>query len=484
MGFTLNSMTMLALTLAVGIVIDDAIVVLENIYRFIEEKGMPPMQAAVEATREIGLAVMATTLSLVAIFVPVAFMGGIVGRFMKSFGLTMAFAMIVSLLVSFTLTPMMAARWLKVKPRQGMAIVVCATRSIRVFRPIDRGYTRLLEWSMAHRGWWRWRPCWCSSRACRSSDGEQELHAAGRHVRVRDRPARPRGHQPRGDRRLANRVAAAVRRIPEVDYTMVTVAGDEAPARGTWRRLREAAAARCAERDQFAVIERGARARSCRDTRRPVRTVGAPTGGIGGGRRRRRRRRHPVRDAGPRPRPSCSESERLAGGGTRADSRAGGRGHQPERRQAGAVRAHRSAQGGRPRRAGLRRAEALRLLVGGDQVTTYNEGGEQYEVHVRATRATARPRRPSAQLTVPSSRLGSVTLNNLARFDAGVGASEINRLNRQRQVTVGAGSAARARRRPGRTQMLRGRRELASARSTASASPAGRASSTARPRTS
>ena len=86
-GFTLNSMTMLALTLAVGIVIDDAIVVLENIYRFVEEKGRPPMQAAVEATREIGLAVLATTLSLVAIFVPVGFMGGIVGRFMTSFGL-------------------------------------------------------------------------------------------------------------------------------------------------------------------------------------------------------------------------------------------------------------------------------------------------------------------------------------------------------------------------------------------------------------
>src|SRR5262245_30212826 len=114
MGFTLNVMTMLALTLSVGIVIDDAIVVLENIYRFIEEKHENQFEAAVEATREIGLAVLATTLSLVAIFVPVAFMGGIVGRFMKSFGLTMAFAIMVSLLVSFTLTPMLSARWLKV----------------------------------------------------------------------------------------------------------------------------------------------------------------------------------------------------------------------------------------------------------------------------------------------------------------------------------------------------------------------------------
>src|SRR5437870_8850709 len=121
MGFTLNSMTMLALTLSVGIVIDDAIVVLENIYRFIEEKHDNQLQAAVDATKEIGLAVLATTLSLVAIFVPVGFMGGIVGRFMKSFGLTMAFAILVSLLVSFTLTPMLSARWLRVDRSGGKA---------------------------------------------------------------------------------------------------------------------------------------------------------------------------------------------------------------------------------------------------------------------------------------------------------------------------------------------------------------------------
>src|SRR3982751_796667 len=146
--FTLNSMTMLALTLAVGIVIDDAIVVLENIYRFVDEKGMSRMEAAIEATREIGLAVLATTLSLVAIFVPVGFMGGIVGRFMKSFGLTMAFAIMVALLVIFTLTPMLAARWLKVdahgKDRH-------SSKDSRLFHAVDAFYTRLLEWSMAHR---------------------------------------------------------------------------------------------------------------------------------------------------------------------------------------------------------------------------------------------------------------------------------------------------------------------------------------------
>jgi len=117
LGYSLNQMTMLALTLMVGIVIDDAIVVLENIYRFVEEKGMDPFRAAIEGTREIGLAVLATTLSLLAVFIPVGFMNGIVGRFMSSFGLTSAAAIAVSLIVSFTLTPMLAARWIKAPKR-------------------------------------------------------------------------------------------------------------------------------------------------------------------------------------------------------------------------------------------------------------------------------------------------------------------------------------------------------------------------------
>jgi hydrophobic/amphiphilic exporter-1 (mainly G- bacteria), HAE1 family len=118
MGFTLNTITLLAFTLCVGIVIDDAILVLENIYRFMTEKNMSPKQAAVEATNEIGLAVLATTLSLIAIFLPVGFMSGILGRFMSSFGLTMAFAIFISLIVAFTLTPMLSSRWLS-NPNEG-----------------------------------------------------------------------------------------------------------------------------------------------------------------------------------------------------------------------------------------------------------------------------------------------------------------------------------------------------------------------------
>src|ERR1035441_10636642 len=150
MGFTLNQITMLALTLMVGIVIDDAIIVLENIFRFMEEKGMPPFQAAIEGTREIGLAVMATTMSLLAVFVPVGFMGGIVGRFMSSFGLTSAFAIAVSLLVSFTLTPMLSSRF--IKPPDPAAKGQHSSKESFLFKHLDAWYTRMLTWSMAHRG--------------------------------------------------------------------------------------------------------------------------------------------------------------------------------------------------------------------------------------------------------------------------------------------------------------------------------------------
>jgi HAE1 family hydrophobic/amphiphilic exporter-1 len=153
LDFTLNSVTMLALVLMVGIVIDDAIVVLENIFRFIEEKRMRPFEAARAATAEIGLAVMATTFSLVVIFVPVSFMSSISGRFLYQFGLTAAVAVLVSLLVSFTLTPMMSARLLR--PRVGPAgegPTAEEPRSRRGFYAwIDRVYARLLRWSMRHR---------------------------------------------------------------------------------------------------------------------------------------------------------------------------------------------------------------------------------------------------------------------------------------------------------------------------------------------
>ncbi len=144
MGFTLNNITMLGLILAIGIVIDDAVVVHENIFRHMEEDGMDGMAAARIGTNEIALAVMATSLSLIVIFLPIAFMGGIVGRFFSSFGLTVAFAVAMSLFVSFTLTPMLCRRFLKLEPRHaggnGNVHKHSSSKSGFFWRMIDGGY--------------------------------------------------------------------------------------------------------------------------------------------------------------------------------------------------------------------------------------------------------------------------------------------------------------------------------------------------------
>src|SRR5207302_8063136 len=243
MGFTLNQITMLALTLMVGIVIDDAVVVLENIFRFIEEKGVPPFQAAIEGTREIGMAVTATTLSLLAVFLPVGFMAGIVGRFMSSFGFTSSFAIAVSLIVSFTLTPMLAARLIKRKKsapakdsirksddeRSSLAefkdkYEQASSKQGRFYRPIDRTYTGMLRWAMGH----RWAIVLLSLFVIVSIvplfmfvgknflplDDQSQFEL---NVRA------PEGYTLSATSALAERMAADVRKLPGVTDTLVTI---------------------------------------------------------------------------------------------------------------------------------------------------------------------------------------------------------------------------------------------------------------------
>src|SRR5258707_11900466 len=244
MGFTLNQITMLALTLMVGIVIDDAVVVLENIFRYIEEKGMPPFQAAIEGTREIGMAVTATTLSLLAVFLPVGFMAGIVGRFMSSFGFTSSFAIAVSLIVSFTLTPMLAARMIKRKKsgpaknpvrkadaddRGSLAEFKdkydqASSKQSRFYRPIDRTYTWMLKWSMGH----RWAIVLLSLLVIVSTvplfmfvgknflpvDDQSQFEINAR---------TPEGSTLSSTSSLAERIAADMRKLPGVTDTLVTI---------------------------------------------------------------------------------------------------------------------------------------------------------------------------------------------------------------------------------------------------------------------
>ncbi|MCA9525897.1 MAG: efflux RND transporter permease subunit, partial [Myxococcales bacterium] len=255
MGLTLNMITLLALTLAVGIVIDDAIVVLENIVRFIEEKGLPPMQAVLEGTREIGLAVMATTLSLVAVFLPVGFMGGIMGRFLGSFGLTMAVAVLISLFVAFTLTPMLSARWLKRGKGHAAPMHPPATpapiqrrkeekQRFRAWRTGEAGselknawyeafYLKVLAFSMGHR--------WVVGLAIIAAMGS--IGVVGKRLATGFLPDDDEGRfeitleAPQGTalartELLAERLGRELRALPGVEHTVVQVGAPEGDASG------------------------------------------------------------------------------------------------------------------------------------------------------------------------------------------------------------------------------------------------------------
>ncbi len=151
LGFTLNMMTLLGLSLAIGLLIDDAVVVRENIFKHLE-RGVPPKEAAERGTQEIALSVLATTLTIVAVFVPVAFMDGIVGMFFKQFGLTVSAAVMISLFVAFTLDPMLSARFSKTvdHTKQGWAAAVKRPFEY-VFRAMDDTYRGVLGWALRHK---------------------------------------------------------------------------------------------------------------------------------------------------------------------------------------------------------------------------------------------------------------------------------------------------------------------------------------------
>ncbi len=146
-GYTFNSVTLLALLLLVGVVVDDAIVVLENIYRHREHLVQDTTQAAVEGSREVTFAVIAASFALVAIFAPVIFLSGITGQFLRSFAVVVTFGVMVSLFVSLTLTPMLCSRYMDVKQQHGRVYWALE----HAFGRMEEGYRRLLAWSLANR---------------------------------------------------------------------------------------------------------------------------------------------------------------------------------------------------------------------------------------------------------------------------------------------------------------------------------------------
>ncbi|MCC7060044.1 MAG: efflux RND transporter permease subunit, partial [Burkholderiaceae bacterium] len=153
MGFSINLITLLALSICVGLLIDDAIVVRENIVRH-QAMGKDHRSAAFDGTREIGLAVAATTFTIVAVFLPIGFMGGIIGRFFKQFGVTVAFAVLLSMLIAFTLDPMLSSVWKDPDaqgPRGRGPVAWILRRFQALMQRLENGYVALLRWSLHHR---------------------------------------------------------------------------------------------------------------------------------------------------------------------------------------------------------------------------------------------------------------------------------------------------------------------------------------------
>jgi hydrophobic/amphiphilic exporter-1 (mainly G- bacteria), HAE1 family len=460
MGFTLNQITMLALTLMVGIVIDDAIVVLENIYRFIEEKGVPPFQAAIEGTKEIGLAVSATTLSLLAVFLPVGFMGGIVGRFMSSFGLTASFAIAVSLLVSFTLTPTLAARLIKRKqrdPARGVTkepaspetdkrstltefkdkYVQAQSKESRFYRPIDRTYTWMLKWSIAH----RWVIVLLSVLVIVSIyplfkfvgknflpvDDQSQFE-----INVRA----PEGYTLSATSGLAERIAADTRKLPGVTDTLVTIGGGQQQIVNVASIYVKLAPIEERSFSQDALM---LRARSeiiskyLKEYPNQLRTSIGQVAAFSGGGFRNADIQFVI--GGPDLDKLTKYSDDLLAklktipDVVDADSTfVTGK---PELR----------VVIDRPRAAdlGVRVgdiAQSLNTLIAGQKVSTFNAGVDEYDVRVRAVGEFRASAEGVKRMLVASQKVGWVSLDNLVRVEEGTGPSSIDRLNRQRQVTL------------------------------------------------
>jgi HAE1 family hydrophobic/amphiphilic exporter-1 len=428
MGFTLNNITMLALTLMVGIVIDDAIIVLENIYRFIEEKNVPPFTAAIEATKEIGLAVMATTMSLLAVFLPVGFMGGIVGRFMSSFGFTSAFAIAVSLLVSFTLTPMLCSRFIK-PPKQ--AAGGHSSKDSFFFRHLDVWYTRMLTWSMDHR-----KTVVLASVLVILSIvplfafvGKNFLpadDASQYNVEVRT----PEGTSLATTTNLAERIAQDVRALPGVRHTLMT-AGGSADKSVNNAEIYVA----LTDLDKRKVSQQDLMQR----TRELLKTYPADIHtsvdlvSTVGGNQSNADIQYFIQ--GPDLDKLAQYSEQLLAKmksiPNLVDTDTTLRSGKPEVR----------LEIDRPRAADLGVSVmdiemALNTLVAGQVASTFKAGEDQYDVRVRAAEEFRASPEALARMTVPSSKGRGVGLDEVVRILPGTGPSSINRINRQRQVTL------------------------------------------------
>jgi hydrophobe/amphiphile efflux-1 (HAE1) family protein len=430
-GFTLNMLTLLALALAVGIVIDDAIVVLENIHRYIHEKQMKPFRAAVEATKEIGPAVLATTLSLMAVFLPVAFMSGIVGRFLFSFGMTMAFAIAVSMLVAFTLTPLMSSRMLA--PSTGHEKPSRIERASNfVYRPLERWYGALLAFCLRR----RWVVGLAIMGSC-ASLVPMKSRVGGDFLPKNDEAQfeiyveTPEGTSLEATTLITERLARKSRLVSEVESTLVTVADSDQRLANVGRVYVRLVDPKERARDQMSVMDQ---------VRKDI-----------------------LPDVPEGTRVGVQQVSDFSMGGKNALVSYVISGPDFDKLEAYGkqILAKMSEVPGvvdldstlvdpvnestvqpdfdRAANLGVEPADitsTLSLLIGGVETSTFEDRGDQYTVLVRAAEQFRTDPRALAQIDLPSKTLGRVPLTDVIKLGNGKAISKITRQSRERAVII------------------------------------------------
>ncbi len=424
MHFTLNNMTLLGLTLAVGIVIDDAIVVLENIFRYLEEGRMKPTDAAIQATREVALPVMATTLSLVVIFLPVAFMTGYAARFMYPFGLTMACAVMVSMVVSFTLTPMLSARLLRA-PGSGAP---GHASDGALLRAIDRWYAASLAWAMAH-------PLVIISVSLLAVAMTLPLNRAIGRTFVPDEDMgqvtvhldTPQGTSIEGTARIARDVAGELAGIDGVAELQYLAGAGRLNHIHLFAYLKPLDERDASQEDVVAEIRRRL---ASRPGMAPFVTGRSALGGGEGS--------FPIQATlqGPDVDELYGYSQTLLAKAQQTPSLM----EVKTTYATASPETHVIVDRARAADLGVRMSTVgglLRLMVSGDdQISTLREGAEQYPVKMRVSEEQRRDIEALGRLTLPSPTAGLVRIDNLARFERGLGATQIRRVNRQFSIDL------------------------------------------------
>lgn len=420
LNFTLNNMSLLGLTLSVGIVIDDAIVVLENIFRHMEELGKKPFDAAVDGLKEIGLAVMATTTSLCVIFLPVAFMQGMVGRFFYEFGLTVAFAIAVSLIVSFTLTPMLSAQFLR--PKKHAKSEEEAQSGI-----MHRTYGAMLRWSLSHRLWVVLIAVLIvlTTVPIVSRLGKDFMPSDDRNEFIVGVTV-PVGASLTTSDAIFAKLERELHELRGVTMTMTQIGSGEDVTTGSIYVAIEDIANR--DYSQFDVM-RDARERF---KKYPELRIGVNNlGGFAGP----TKPQFTFNIVGPDLDRLKEYADKVAAklkkvpGIVDVDNSLASR--KPE------VRVHLNRQ--KAADLGVSAAEvasSLRTMVAGEKVTKFREGVEQYDVWVRLNVNDRDRADVIHRLPLQSSKGGTVTLNQVSDLDDGQGPAEIDRYNRTRLVTL------------------------------------------------